>query len=242
MIREVGFINGRGQRLKVSLHEPEKSGLAIKSITGLGPVSSSVSTTDIAVGNGAYVTNTRTGTRNIVVNFAYLDNPDIETTRLMTYRYFVPNEEITVQIRTDKREVYTVGYVETNEPDIFSSLSGCQISIICPDPYFYDIKEITIEETVVMKNLTSTLFYIDNTFKYDGELRTGIHAEISFDTAMTDEKLYFYLLDNNTVVADDAGTFADLEFDYSNTDSQFTANKILCIDTGFGTKQIYMLE
>lgn len=29
------------------------------------------------------------------------------------------------------------GYVESNEPDIFSSEEGAQISIICPDPYFY---------------------------------------------------------------------------------------------------------
>ncbi|MDD4429552.1 MAG: phage tail family protein, partial [Paludibacter sp.] len=40
-------------------------------------------------------------------------------------------------IETDNRIVKTTGYVESNEPNIFSSQEGSQISIICPDPHFY---------------------------------------------------------------------------------------------------------
>ena len=44
-------------------------------------------------------------------------------------------------IETDNRYVKTTGYVESNEPNIFSSQEGTQISIICPDPYFYSTGE-----------------------------------------------------------------------------------------------------
>ena len=30
--------------------------------------------------------------------------------------------------------------MESNEPDIFSDKEGCNISIICPDPFFYSLK------------------------------------------------------------------------------------------------------
>lgn len=39
-------------------------------------------------------------------------------------------------IETDSRTCYIYGYVESNEPDIFSSESGTIVSIICPDPYW----------------------------------------------------------------------------------------------------------
>ena len=48
----------------------------------------------------------------------------------------------TTEISTNDGSLYnriceTYGYVESNEPDIFSSDETTQISIVCPDPYFY---------------------------------------------------------------------------------------------------------
>jgi hypothetical protein len=40
-------------------------------------------------------------------------------------------------IETDKRTCKAQGYIESNEPDIFSKEEGTTISIICPDPYLY---------------------------------------------------------------------------------------------------------
>ena len=46
---------------------------------------------------------------------------------------------------TDNRMCETTGWVESNEPTIFSREEGCQISVICPDPYFYSLsKDSTI--------------------------------------------------------------------------------------------------
>src|SRR5699024_3353657 len=50
-------------------------------------------------------------------------------------------KSVELTIETDNRYVKTTGYVESNEPNIFSSQEGTQISIICPDPYFYSARE-----------------------------------------------------------------------------------------------------
>ena len=44
-------------------------------------------------------------------------------------------------MKQTNRYVKIKGYVESNEPDIFSSQEDTQISIICPDPYFYSAGE-----------------------------------------------------------------------------------------------------
>lgn len=237
MIIDVGFTNSRGERLKVPLRNSWESGLVIKSITGLGPVKSSISTSDIATGDGAYITNTRTGTRNIVVNFAYLSsaiNTDIEAIRIMTYKYFVPNEEITVQIRTDHREVYATGVVESNEPDIFSNLSGCQVSIICPYPYFYDINETEMHLGAYFSSADEMLegASTDDYVTYNGEVPVGVHAEISV-SKITTGKMRVRLIDS------DHKTFGgDFIFDFSLTDT-FASGGTLIFDSMWGNKQVY---
>ena len=54
-----------------------------------------------------------------------------------SYKYFPIKKKVTLLIETDNRICETYGYVESNEPDIFSSDETTQISIVCPDPYFY---------------------------------------------------------------------------------------------------------
>ena len=63
--------------------------------------------------------------------------PQIEDTRQDSYKYFPIKKRVTLLIETDNRICETYGYVESNEPDIFSSDEMTQISIVCPDPYFY---------------------------------------------------------------------------------------------------------
>lgn len=60
----------------------------------------------------------------------------IEDVRLETYKYFPLKKNVTLTFVTDKRVAYISGYVESNSPDIFSKEEGCQISIVCPNPYF----------------------------------------------------------------------------------------------------------
>jgi len=63
--------------------------------------------------------------------------------RQLSYKYFPLKKRLKLLVETDNRSCYTYGYVESNEPNIFSKNETTQISIICPDPYFYAIDEST---------------------------------------------------------------------------------------------------
>lgn len=63
---------------------------------------------------------------------------DVESLRQKLYGYFPLNEQVRIEITTSIRDtVYTVGYVESHEPVIFSGESSVTISLICPRAELY---------------------------------------------------------------------------------------------------------
>lgn len=137
MIKSISVKNPLGESLKIVLTDPWSSGFAIKSIDGLGPVSANINFTELATIDGAIDNSARVGKRNIVLDLIFIEFPSIEETRLRSYRYFPVKGYIELIIETDKRLCSISGIVESNEPDIFSNQEGCQVSILCGDPYFY---------------------------------------------------------------------------------------------------------
>ena len=157
MIRSIEFIRdlGNNQPLVVKdikLGAPETSGLWVKSIKGIGPGKATINTTDIASSDGGIFNSARSEIRNITVTLGLIDYVDsdkvfhsVEDVRRDLYKIFGKKREITVRIHTDygmdkdnKNEfiLYTSGYVESCEPDIFNKRETVAISIICPDPNF----------------------------------------------------------------------------------------------------------
>ncbi len=149
MIKSITIINPKGESLELDLFHPEKSGLIVKSITGLGPPKANINSTDLATADGALYSSARASTRNIVFNLQFMFAPTIEDVRQKTYKYFPLKKEVTIRVETDNRSLETSGYVESNIPDIFSKEEGAQISILCLDPFFYDpIPSVTQFATV----------------------------------------------------------------------------------------------
>lgn len=205
MIQAFKVINESGDELMVELARPEKSGFAVRSISGLGPVKASINLTELATSDGGVYNSSRIPSRNIVIDLTYfplhigddrfnfnsdsesessdLDpdpdpsspiytgtvdseefgrrsyeyvsrsnsssrqsdhkeiHMDIEDLRQLSYKYFPIKRPIILIFYTTNRQVYIQGYVESNEPDIFSSDEGATISIVCPYPYFRDINQ-----------------------------------------------------------------------------------------------------
>ena len=139
MINSFTVTNQLGESLEVILREPEKSGLYVESIEGLGPVKASINTTDLASADGALFNSARLSTRNIVITLGMLFDPTVEDSRQKAYRFFPVKSKVTLCFNTDRRTVTTVGYVESNDPNIFSKDETTQISIVCPDPFFYAV-------------------------------------------------------------------------------------------------------
>ena len=144
MIYSLAVTNYLGDRIKLELGRPENTGFLVKSITGLGPVKANVNTTEVATNDGSMFNSARLSQRNIVIQLAFVHSiygEDIEEIRQKSYKYFPIKKNVELIIETDNRYVRTIGYIESNEPDIFSKQEGTQISIICPDPYFYSASE-----------------------------------------------------------------------------------------------------
>lgn len=141
MIKSITVTNYLGETKKYELGRPELSGLAITQIDGLGPVKSDILTTDISSSDGASFNSARTGIRNIVIYFDFRFAKDVEAARHETYKYFPKKKKLTLLIETDTRTCEAYGYVEDNNPDIFSETETTQISIICPDPYLHAIEK-----------------------------------------------------------------------------------------------------
>ena len=144
MIYSFTVTNYLGDTIKLTLREPASSGFLIKSVTGLGPVKANINTTEVATNDGSKFNSARLTQRNIVFQLAFVDTingESIEDVRQKSYKYFPTKKNVDIVIETDNRYVKTTGYVESNEPNIFNSQEGTQISIICPDPYFYTAGE-----------------------------------------------------------------------------------------------------
>lgn len=142
MIKSVTVTNYLGEWVKINLMDDEpEHGLLIKSIEGLGPAKASVNTTNLATNDGSLYNSARLEERNIVMQLYFADAPRIEDARQTTYKYFPIKKFLEFLVETDNRIVKTNGYVESNEPDIFSERESAQISIVCPDPYFYSAGE-----------------------------------------------------------------------------------------------------
>ena len=141
MIKTVRVINYLGEQLDLELADPYKSGLYVQSITGIGAGKATINVVNLASDDGGLFNSARAETRNIVLTLGMLQVPgvtnSIEESRQKTYRYFQKKKWLTLVFITDIRTLYIEGYVESNEPNIFSDKETTQISIICPDPNFY---------------------------------------------------------------------------------------------------------
>lgn len=140
MIKSFTVTNYLGDNIKLEMGRPEKSGFLVKSVSGLGPSKANIITTEVSTNDGSLFNSARLNQRNIVFEFIFVETingESIEDVRQKSYKYFPLKKNLDLLIETDNRIVKTTGYVESNEPNIFSSQEGSQISIICPDPHFY---------------------------------------------------------------------------------------------------------
>ena len=139
MIKSFTIITYLGDSITLGLGEPDTSGFLITNVDGLGPVKADINMTDLATQDGSKYSSARAQNRNIVFSMFFVsDRYSIEEMRHLSYKFFPLKKPLTVIIHTDTRTLSTTGYVESNEPNIFTNLEGTTISVICPDAYLYE--------------------------------------------------------------------------------------------------------
>lgn len=197
MIKSITVTNHLNESLKLELGFPERSGFLIQEISGLGPVKADINVSELSSVDGSIYNSARLPSRNIVFKLALLESPTIEDTRQKSYKYFPVKKRVRLLIETTNRTAEIFGYVESNEPIIFSRQETTQISIVCPNPYFYSagpkgkrITSFTGFEKVFSfpfsnEALSDKLLIMGNLLKnqiqtvlYDGDSEIGFNIEI----------------------------------------------------------------
>ena len=130
--------NETGQQIDLS---QTASRFMFSKIEGLNPPAGIISTSTYAGMDGSYLNNAFIEKRNVVISFQ-MHGIDIEKRRHLLYRVIKPSRYIKVYYKTAGIDVYTEGYVETCEISNFDALTSGQISIICPDPYWYSTSAV----------------------------------------------------------------------------------------------------
>lgn len=105
-------------------------------IEGLNPPAGTISTSSYAGMNGSYLNNAFIEKRNVVISFA-MRGIGIEKRRHQLYHVVKPSQYIKIWYKTANIDVYAEGYVETCEMSNFEQQISGQISILCPDIYWY---------------------------------------------------------------------------------------------------------
>ena len=110
-------------------------------IEGLNPPTGTISTSGYAGMSGSYLNNAFIEKRNVVISFA-MRGIGIEKRRHQLYRVVKPSRYIKIYYRTANINVYAEGYVESCELNSFEQPISGQISIICPDIYWYSTESL----------------------------------------------------------------------------------------------------
>ena len=143
--------------------------------------------------------------RNIVIEIYYLFKDTVEEARQISYLYFPLKKKITLEFETELRKVKIEGYVESNDPNIFNKKVKSQISIICPEPYFYALQDQTTYFTSVIPEFEfpfeneghdpdiefgQLVFDKIQNIYYEGNAETGINIKMHALSSASDIKIY----------------------------------------------------
>lgn len=213
MFKSVTVTNHIGDSLELPLEWPNDAGLLISNIDGITPGNVQINSQDYAMLDGGVYNSSRMQTRNITIEMYYGFSPHIESARHRAYRYFPVKSEVRLDFKTDERNLSIWGYVESNETDIFSEQEKGLVSIVCPDPYFYEretkiyeLGETTKEFEFPFSNesLTDPLicfgdFGVKNAYMidYQGDIDVGVEIRVRFLKEQTVPKITLFDVTHN---------------------------------------------
>ena len=88
MINSVTVTNFKGEQLTLELAHPEKTGVIVVNVDGIGGADGNVNVSELAGADGALFNSARLNTRNIVFTLRPMLIPSVEENRHKLYHYF----------------------------------------------------------------------------------------------------------------------------------------------------------
>jgi len=192
MMRTITVTNFLNQSLELDIRRPDKTGLTVINPSGLGPGEANILMTELVTQDGAIYDMARKSYRTIEMTIKNGRTGELteEDTRHRIYKYFPLKRPLTLRFQTDRRDVSIEGLVERNEAVIFSNQVHSNLSIVCPDPWFYDRRtqiteflgvEPLFEFPFSNESLTENLLEMGRIFEdeartiyYEGDVEVGV--------------------------------------------------------------------
>jgi Phage tail protein. len=156
------------------INRPDTDLFEVRDIQGLGPVNADINTTRLGKIPGTKFAGSSVGERNIVIKLGLTpDWQDWTISRLRKHlsHWFAPGNWVNLVFETMEFDPAVIsGYVESNEPNVFSNDPEHQISIICPDLYFRSAQQTVVEGTTDFDPIA---------LDYEGDTKTGFNVIIT---------------------------------------------------------------
>lgn len=129
--------NESGYKLKLTQNE---SNYQVIKVDGLLPPKADIVTTKIASVHGVRFKSSKIEERNVVITIVL--KGDIEKNRIALYEIFDNGKPCTIYYQNGSRSVFCMGYCEDVDGDPFEERQSVQVSILCPEPFWKDVRDI----------------------------------------------------------------------------------------------------
>ena len=224
--------NTKGARLELTDNE---NNFQVTNITGLNPPNANINTSNYANSDGSSFNSSKIENRQIVITITL--NGDIERNRLLLYKYFKNKEWCKIYYKTESRNVFIEGYLQTFETPQFTQKQVAQIAILCPDPYFKDLDEIVTSISKVIKRFTFPFaINIDEPIPFsdlDIEKVTNVVNDSESDTGLIINVTFLGTVNKLEIRNTDSGKNLIIEY-------QFKENDKLVINCNKGKKSVIL--
>lgn len=186
MITSVEVYTNQGTSISLPMGDVS-SGYSIQDIEGLDPVKATISSSTFAQKDGTQFQNARRESRNIVLTLGL--EPDWATTtvrglRMGLYAFLMPKSVVRLRFISDDMPTVDIsGRVESFESTLFSAEPAVAISVMCFDPDFIELTELSVDGT------TTTGADVVNV-PYDGSTEAGFHLSLRAGGTIEDLGLY----------------------------------------------------
>lgn len=134
--------NGQGEVLNLSA-DPRY----IPMLTGTGPPGATINRAKLATADGTRYNSATVNERNLILTVCL--QRDVARARRNLYRWLGSKQYIKVYYQEDDLDVFVEGYVEAPDVNPWEQNQNVQASIICPMPYWREVKETFTNASIV---------------------------------------------------------------------------------------------
>lgn len=172
----------------------------ILSVSGLNPPSGSIFTSKSPTRKGVKYNGSTLNERNIMLKIKILG--DIENNRNALYDWVDSENYIKVYYQNGLKNVYCEGHVEDCDIDFFTDNETVNLAIICENPYWKDLNEISKEISTILSQFTFSFAIDENgipfststnnntTNIFNGGNEVGIKMFIKFKGVVSNISIY----------------------------------------------------